>query len=256
MNRLREEAAIAALAAQFLTRLPIPDPGYSAARMAATPRWYPGVGLGLGVVLGAALWLGLAVFPPVVAVLLVTGLGVFMTGAFHEDGFADLCDGLGGGWTRDRALEIMRDSRVGAYGAIGIGLVMAVKVASLAALAGHSAALGVVALIAGQGASRLGPVAIMAWLPYAREEGKAAPVARAPGAAGLMLATGLALLSLLPLAVTAPGAALLAVPGCALGAGLIGNAMRRRLQGYTGDGLGAAQQLGEVGLYLGALAAL
>jgi hypothetical protein len=73
-------------------------------------------------------------WPPAVAALLSTALGILLTGAFHEDGFADVCDGMGGGYTAERTLEIMKDSRVGAFGAIGIMLMLALKVAALASL--------------------------------------------------------------------------------------------------------------------------
>jgi adenosylcobinamide-GDP ribazoletransferase len=173
------------------------------------------------------------------------------TGAFHEDGLADAADGLGGGLTRERALEIMRDSRIGTYGALALGMALALKFAALAALAPADAA----ALVAlGHGISRYAPVAVVARHPYARETG-AKFTAPSVSAAGhrVALATTLALAAALALAL-GPGGALAALAGAALLAALGARRYLRRLGGYTGDCLGATQQMAELGLYLGALA--
>ena len=114
-------------------------------------------------------------WPPPVAVLLSTAAGIYLTGAFHEDGFADMCDGFGGGMTRERVLEIMKDSRIGAYGAIGIGCLLALK-ASLLALLPPAAAIA--ALLLAHPLSRLAAVALIWRLEYARAEGKAKPMAQ------------------------------------------------------------------------------
>ena len=107
--RLAEEGAIFLLAVQFLTRLPVRSTRlYSPARLAATPRWHPAVGLIVGAITGLVFVAAAHVFPPALAALLSTAAGLMTTGCFHEDGFADACDGLGGGATRERALEIMR----------------------------------------------------------------------------------------------------------------------------------------------------
>ncbi len=252
-NRIAEEWVIFLLAVQFFTRLPVPrDPGWSEARMEATPRWYPAVGLIVGVISALVFWGAVQLLPPVIAALLATGAGIIATGAFHEDGFADCCDGLGGAVTRERALEIMKDSRLGTYGAVGIGLVLAVKVTALATLP-----VEVVPwlLIVAHSLSRASAVAVIATSSYVRDHGTGKPVAS--GTSGLWFA-----------ALTAVFAAALAgwaVPGTAVAAGLLGLiaghiAMRRvfepRLGGYTGDCLGAVQQTSEVGFLLGVLAVL
>lgn len=251
--RIREEWAVLLLAVQFLTRLPV-RPDFTPARLEAGPRWYPAVGLLVGAITGAVLWLGALVLPPMLAVLLSTAAGILVTGCFHEDGFADACDGLGGGATRARALEIMRDSRLGTYGAAGLGMMLAAKVMSLGAM---PVAVAVATLIAGHAASRASSVVVIATSVYVRDHGTGKPVANGLSRGGL----GLALLT----AGLAVGALLAVVSWVAVLGGMLGLclghvAMRRRFEprlgGYTGDCLGATQQASEIGFYLGLLACL
>ena len=222
--------------------------------MAASPRWYPAVGALVGALAGAAYWLAALVFPPGLAALAATAAGLLATGCLHEDGLADACDGLGGGASRERALEIMRDSRLGTYGAVGLGAALAAKVLALAALPGGAVPL---VLVAGHAASRASCVLVIASSAYLRPEGTGAAVAGGPGPGGLAvaLATGAAALALpaalLP-AVAVGGGAL----GLAIGYGAMRRWFERRLGGYTGDCLGAVQQASEVGFYLGVLACL
>ncbi len=253
--RLAEEWAVFLLAAQFLTRLPLPaELGHTPARMAATPRWYPGVGVLVGALAGLAFWLAALIWPPALAALVATAAGLLLTGAFHEDGFADACDGLGGGATRARALEIMRDSRIGAYGAAGLGLMLAAKVMALAALPVAAVPL---ALVAGHAASRASAVAVIATSRYVRDHGTGKPLAAGIGPRGLALALATGGLAVLALALVLPP---LAVAGALVGLVAGHLAMRarfeKRLGGYTGDCLGAVQQTSETGLYLGVLACL
>lgn len=250
---LVEQGRLVLLALQFLTRIPLPaDPGYTPDRMACAVRYFPLVGLGIGAVLALVYGAAALVLPPIVAALLAVAAGVRLTGALHEDGLADMADGLGGGATRDRALEIMRDSRIGSYGAVTLVLVLALKVT---ALAGLGPAAGAVALVGAQGLSRLATLAVIARLPYARREGKAAFAAAAPGPGGwpVALAAGAVAAGVLMLG-TGFRAALTAVAAAALVTLWLGAMMRRRLGGQTGDTLGAVQQLSEIAILLGLLA--
>ena len=248
MKRLSEEWAIFLLAVQFLTRLPVRT-DWTEERMAATPRWYPAVGILLGVAVALVYWLAALGLPQGLAVLLSTAAGVLLTGAFHEDGFADTCDGLGGGVTRERKLEIMKDSRLGTYGALGLGLMVAVKVVTLTAL---PPALVPVVLVAGHAVSRASAVAVIATGTYVRDHGTGKPVATGQTGMPVMVAT--AALACVPLGLVAGlgplGAALL---GLVLGHLAMRRVVERQLGGYTGDGLGAVQQVSEVGMYLGVL---
>ena len=250
MNRLAEEWAIFLLAVQFLTRLPVRTE-WSDARMAATPRWYPLVGALVGGFAALVYWVAALALPPVLAVLLSVAAGVIVTGALHEDGFADCCDGLGGSASRERALEIMRDSRLGTYGALGLGLLLAIKVASLVALPVWAVPA---ALIAGHAASRASAVLVMATSTYVRVEGAGSPVAAGPP--GLGVTFGAAGLACLPLLVLAPVPALAALLGMAIAHIAMRRVFERRLGGYTGDCLGAVQQTGETAFYVVLVGAL
>lgn len=242
------------LAVQFLTRLPVPaDDAYSPQRLAAAVRYYPLVGALVGGLCAAVFWLALLWLPHVVAVLLAVAAGIAATGAFHEDGLADTFDGIGATDERDRALEIMRDSRLGTYGVVALAMALGLKVAALASLPPEAV---IIALVAGHGLSRLSSIVAMQTSRYVREAGAATPVANRLGSIGwfVVLATGVALAAGL-LWLLSPLAALLALAGLATGHVLMRLCFERKLGGYTGDTLGAVQQTGEIGFYLGVVAA-
>ena len=255
MTRMREEVGLLLLAAQLLTRLPVRvSAEASAAHSGAAARYYPVVGAALGALAGAVFWLAHLVFPVELALVLSTAVSLLVTGAFHEDGFADACDGLGGGGTRERALEIMRDSRLGTYGAAGLGLMLAAKVLTLAA-APSGAIPGL--LIAAHAASRSSAVLALATSTYARATGMAQPVSAAVGPGSLALALGFGAGALALLWTMVPPHALLAgLAGLVAGHLVMRAAYERKLGGYTGDCLGGVQQTSELGLYLGVVAAL
>jgi adenosylcobinamide-GDP ribazoletransferase len=121
------------LALQFLTRLPV-TAAFSDAAMRQSPRWYPAVGLVVGAVAGLVFVLGNLLLTAQLAVFLAVAAAVIVTGALHEDGFADACDGLGGVRPKERVLEIMRDSRIGAYGVIGLIFMIGTKGLALSAM--------------------------------------------------------------------------------------------------------------------------
>lgn len=245
------------VALQFFTRLPIPRwVGFEAAWLNHASRYFPLVGLVVGAI-AAAVYAAAGLFLPApVAAVLATAATIYITGAFHEDGFADTCDGLGGGMTRERALEIMKDSRVGAYGAIGVVCILIAKCTTLAMLP-PSSAIG--ALLLAHPLSRLAATSLIWKMEYARAEGKAKPLAQrmSKGEFAIALATVLlpaaALVVLGLLSVAACAAALLAATLAAL---WLARKFARRLGGYTGDCLGAVQQLAEVFIYMAVLATL
>ena len=253
--RAREELVVFLLAAQLLTRWPVRSPAvFTEARLSASTRYHPLVGSLVGAFAGGVFWLAHLVFPVDLALVLSTAASLLATGAFHEDGFADACDGLGGGATRERALEIMRDSRLGAYGAAGLGLMLAAKVLALAAT---PPAVVPWLLIAAHAASRSSAVLVIATSAYVRDTGIARPVADAvgPGSLALALATGAAAVCVL-FTLTAPAVVLAGFAGLAAGHLAMRSAYERKLGGYTGDCLGAVQQMSEFGMYLGVVAAI
>ena len=255
MIRLREEIAVFLLAVQLLTRWPIRTQDLcTEARLTASTRYYPLVGALVGAFAGGVFWLAHMVFPVMLAIVLATAASLLATGAFHEDGFADTCDGLGGGTTRDRALDIMRDSRLGTYGVAGLGLMLAAKVLAIAAAPPEVIPW---LLVAAHTASRSSAVLALATSSYVRDTGIAAPVAHAtrPENLALALATGAAAVCVM-LAVTTPAVIVAGLAGLAAGHLAMRGLYERKLGGYTGDCLGAVQQTSELGMYLGVAAAV
>ncbi|MEM8786963.1 MAG: adenosylcobinamide-GDP ribazoletransferase [Pseudomonadota bacterium] len=238
MNAPGQVWARAATALRFMTRLPVPG---ARADLAAAAAFFPLAGAMIGA-LAALVWLAGFVIglPPWPAAVLVLAVQLWLTGALHEDGLADCADGLGGGARPERALEIMRDSRIGAYGAAALGLSILARAAALAALGPWT---GAAALIVAHVLARAGIVASLMLLPYARADGLAAEAQRAGGAATGLLAFLPALALTLWLGGVA-GAVALVVAGAVWV--WISRRLMRRLGGYTGDGLGATEQMIEI----------
>ena len=266
------------LSLQFFTRVPVTGRladwvGFSPAMLRASAAHLPGVGVLVGGVVALGTWLLLALLPaspfaPLVAAVLGTVASVLMTGAFHEDGLADVADGLGGTLSRERALEIMKDSRVGAFGAIAVVLALLAKVSLLALLGSLHGAVLCVALFTGHVASRFWPLLTIRLLPHVGDVAgsKSKPLADQISIGSLWVA-GLWSFGALALVVIAQSAMFFIVPRLGwpalslwLGAGVLASGLAwlgmlrwfvRRLQGFTGDCLGATQQVCELAFYLG-----
>lgn len=222
----------------LLTRLPVAH----LPAAAAPGIWaYPVVGLGVGALGAAAYWAGHALrLPPLVAALWSLAAMTLATGGLHEDGLADTADGFGGGATRARKLEIMRDSRIGSFGALALVLSIAIRAASLAALA--DTARVAPALIAAGALGRAAMLVPVVLLPPARADGLAAGLGKVPhpqAALGgtLAVAASFALLPAMPAAVAVLAA-------LAVGLGMAALAWRQ-VEGHTGDVLGATEMLAE-----------
>ena len=247
---LRANRAAFLLALQFLTRLRVPV-AFSPEALRESPRWYPSVGVVVGLLAGAVYWIVALRFSPTLAALAATAAAIMVTGALHEDGLADLCDGLGGHASRDRALAIMRDSRIGTYGTLGLGLMLAARITALAAL--PNAAVPFV-LIAGHAASRASMLWVMATVRYARDTGAASGVAGGVDSRALQIGLITAALAAVPLIFVLPIAAIaMGAVGLVAAHYAIRQRFENRLGGYTGDCLGAVQQFSELGFYLGTL---
>lgn len=243
------------IAMQFFTRIPIPAwVGFDPAWLHHACRYFPAIGWLVGFVTAVVYALASLLWPPAVAVILSTVAGIWLTGAFHEDGFADVCDGFGGGMSAERVLEIMKDSRVGAYGAIGICLLLLLKISLLISL---PVAYVVPALLVAHPLSRLASCSLIWCLEYARLEGKAKPLAQHMSDAewGIAVATVmLPVAILLALGLLPFPSFVCALVLLALASWWLARLFIRRVGGYTGDCLGAVQQLSEVAFYLGLLA--
>ncbi len=235
---MREQWGLVLVAVQALTRAPVPAP-YGPNMLRAAVRYFPLVGVGVGLLAAGVFAVARGGLPGVAAAGLSLAATLLLTGGLHEDGLADCADGLFGGRTRADALRIMRDSRVGAFGVLALVVVVGLKLSAVGALDSAWA------LVAGHAAGRFWAVIPAAVLPYARDEGMAGGVG-APSLGDVGIAAGF---GLLPLVLLGDRALVAALVSGAVAAGMVWWA-RRRLAGYTGDVLGATQVLTEVSILL------
>lgn len=244
-------------AIRFLTILPVPN-----SDRAPEPDWltramtfFPIAGVGIGVISAMVLVLGNSLFGPGLAALLAVAASVMVTGAMHEDGLADTFDSFGGGWSVERRLEIMKDSRLGTYGGLALGLDVALRATALAQLPLWA---GLAALVACHAAARATPGFVTGKLSYAGNiSGMKVSYADAPMRKDefvLVLIT--VALATLPLLLVSPLALLAGLAGGAALAALMTRWAKRLLGGYTGDVLGAVEQMFEIGFLLGVAAVL
>lgn len=248
-------------ALRFYSRLPLPA-GPDAAADHAPPQLdriayaIPLAGAVIGALGGVVLVGALALkLPPFLAAALAVTVLVLATGAFHEDGLADTADGLGGGWTRERRLEIMRDSRIGSYGASALVLALLLRIGALEALALRAGPLrAALVLVAAEAASRAAGILLLRALPPARADGSAAAVGQPSEAATLacaLMAALLVVVILVPAFGIGTAFAGLAAPLIALAA--LAWLSGRLIGGQTGDVAGATQQVAVIVFLLGVL---
>lgn len=240
------------LALQFLTRLPVPvlarlTADQAAAGLARAMAWLPPVGTLIGAVTAGVFVTAGWFWPPLVAATLALIVEALLTGAFHDDAVADFCDAFGGTATGERALAIMKDSRIGSYGALGLGLTVLLRIAAIVAL---PAPLAVAAIIGAATAGRLCAVTLAAVVaPVGGGAGMAVRAGRMPPAR-LALAALLALPGLSPILWLRPGAALAGFAAMALLLWWLQRFLNARIGGSTGDCLGLAAAMGQVALLL------
>jgi adenosylcobinamide-GDP ribazoletransferase len=274
---LKQHVRYHLLAVQFFTRIPITGKlaawvGFSPDMLRHSSGHFPAVGLWVSLLCSGALWLAwIATANPMLTVILSTAASIWITGAFHEDGLADLADGLGGAVSRDRALEIMKDSRLGTYGTVALLLMLLTKIVALTALLDYRGLQVCAWLVLAHVTSRF----LLLWMIRRMHHvgdaagAKSKPLADdMPGSALLighlwclaiwMLVYEIAFVfpqrdpRIWPVLTSWLGgvfASLLAFT-------YMWRLLRRRLDGFTGDALGATQQVTEVAFYLGALVVL
>tara|TARA_R110000787_G_scaffold15088_25_gene46521 strand:- start:6511 stop:7299 length:789 start_codon:yes stop_codon:yes gene_type:complete len=250
------------IALGYFTRVPVPAlEHWSDTELSRAARYFPLVGSLVGLLSAMVLMLACQFWPPGVAVLLSMTFSLLLTGAFHEDGLADSADGFGGGLDRKRVLEIMKDSRIGTYGAAALLIALLLKFSLLSAIATASVSLAMAALFLAHTVSRAGALSVMLRLDYVRmdDSARAKPVAQsmglvewqvgaATGAIALLLAWALSSISL-PAVIALLGVVAASTLACIA-------YFRKRIGGYTGDCLGATQQIVEISIYLALCASL
>jgi adenosylcobinamide-GDP ribazoletransferase len=242
-------------ALRFMTIVPVPSSD-AAARpdwLSRCAKYFPAVGICIGLLSAAVLLLAGALWGPVVAALLAVAASIVVTGALHEDGLADTADGFGGGWSVEKRLAIMKDSRIGAYGTLALMFDIALRVAALAEMPLWS---GAAALIAAHAAARITPAFVRNALPYAGDTtAMKVSYADAPVSANdLRFALIIVACALVPLAfVSIPSVISGLLLGAIFAAAIVIWA-RKLIDGYTGDVLGATEQMFEIGFLLGVAA--
>lgn len=236
-------------AVQYFTRIRVPVwVGHAPGQLTGAVRYFPAIGLIVGASGAAVMWFTALGLPAPLPAILSTAVTILMTGAIHEDGLADTADGLGGGATRERALEIMKDPRIGVFGAIALILMLLLKIATLSLMPLWTA---LVVLVAAHAFSRFCAVLVIFTGHYvgSADRSRSAPVVERVRIGDVLIAAsfGLPALALCgPRVVVAVVVALVVV-------GLLSRWCVRRIGGYTGDTLGATQQIAEVGCYVGLL---
>ena len=244
-------------ALRFMTIVAVPSSDDATAPdwLSRCAKYFPVVGIGVGLASAVVLLLADRIWGPVVASLLAVATSIAVTGALHEDGLADTADGLGGGTSVEKRLAIMKDSRIGTYGTLALVFSLSLRVTALADMPLWTAAA---ALIAAHAAARITPIFVMNALPYA---GDTAAMKVSYGDASVSphdrrFALLAVLCALLPLAF---GSVPSAITGLLLGtvlAAAVTQWARQQINGYTGDVLGAIEQMFEIGFLLGVAAVI
>ena len=247
------------LALGFFTRIPVPSfADFQESDLNHSAKYFPLIGIIVGLVGAGSYAISAQFLPQNIAVLISMVATIYLTGAFHEDGLADSADGLGGGWTREQILTIMQDSRLGTYGAVALFLALLAKFQLLSSLDSYFVPF---ALIAGHALSRLSAVYVMATLNYTKPEGKAKPLATQISLVDLAVASVFGLLPFFAMigllvannhafAITIKFVLMTLIP-VLLSWFWWRHKIYKWLGGYTGDTLGAMQQIVELAFYFG-----
>lgn len=254
-DRIRQELAYFFSGLSFYTRIPCPAwVIYSPQNLNKSRKYLPLIGLIIGAIAACAYSLSHWLLPASVSIALSMIATVYLTGAFHEDGLADCADGFGGGWEKAQILSIMKDSRIGAYGAISLVLILGLKFLLLWELQQISDQLLLWALIFAHSLSRLMASLTMQFYTYVSEQS----TSKSKTVTSLKLDPLEMLWSLLPtmfgLLLAAQFRFIMTLPMMLLFTWFLARVYQRRIGGYTGDCLGATQQLSELLFYIVLLA--
>jgi adenosylcobinamide-GDP ribazoletransferase len=260
---MKKERDIFFTALMFYTRIPCPkDIDHNPDYLNKASRYFPLVGWIVGTVAFGTYCLFEYLISPEIAILFSMITSILVTGAFHEDGFADVCDGFGGGWTKEKILLIMKDSAIGAYGAIGVVLLLLMKFLSTNLLLGKANVSGVnlyfvyfLIFVSAHALSRLAAVSIVFTHEYSREDAtsKSKPIAKSYTWREVVGAFFFGLLPLLVLSYFQWQIILVLIPVFLMRV-YLARYFQKWIDGYTGDCLGATQQVCEVVFYLSFIA--
>lgn len=254
MKAIKNELIYFATALMFFTRIPVPfTVPYSSDIMNRSQKYFAWVGLLVGLINAVVLYLATQLFNPEIGIVLMMITSVLLTGAFHEDGFTDMCDSFGGGYGKEKILTIMKDSRVGAYGTIGIILLFALKFFSIQALEKIDSWKILAVVILAHTVSRFISGTMIYTHQYVTDidASKSKPLANKP-LDGIALLVGF-ISVLIAFALIPDWRLIFAFALAYLGKMYMGWYFKKHIGGYTGDCLGAVQQVCEVLFYLGTI---
>ena len=244
---MKREIRVFFTALMFFTRIPCPNwVDHSEEYLNKASKYFPVVGIIVGAASAFIFWLSQLVFPAEIAVIFSIVASILVTGAFHEDGFADVCDGFGGGWTREKILLIMKDSRLGTFGVIGLGLILLLKWSVLKYFPINTI---MITLVSGHAISRLNAVSLIFTDEYARDDdsSKSKPLATKMSSGEFVFAI---LFGIAPLVLFTNIYVLLTLGPLLFVRWYFSRYFKKWIGGYTGDCLGAVQQVSEVVFYL------
>ena len=247
---MKKELQIFLTAMMFFTRIPCPKwVNHDAEFLKQSSKYFSLIGIIVGIIGALSFYFSALIFPVEIAILCSMLATIYATGAFHEDGFADVCDGLGGGWTKTKILLIMKDSRLGTYGAAGLILILAFKFFALRTMPVTHIPL---AIICGHSLSRFIATTLIYTHPYVRDtdDSKAKPAAKTISGGMLLLNACFGIAPLL--CFNTPWVFLTLLP-CYLSKVFLGAKFKKWLGGQTGDCAGAVQQFSEIVFYLSLL---
>jgi adenosylcobinamide-GDP ribazoletransferase len=248
---MKNEIKIFFTALMFFTRIPCPNwVDHNAEFLNKSRKYFPLIGWIVGAISAIIFWLSSFIFSIEISVVLSTIASVLTTGAFHEDGFTDVCDSFGGGWGKEQILTIMKDSRIGAYGVIGVFFLLLLKFYLLVEIAQISSWLIIIVLINAHATSRF----IASTLVHTHHYVQDLDISKTKPIANTRLSVYEILFSfvfvLLPFLLFKNYLILIVLPICYLSKMYLGYYFKKHIGGYTGDCLGTAQQVSEVVFYL------
>lgn len=244
---IKKELHLFFTALMFYSRIPVPKTtSYSETDLNRATKYFPLLGIMVGCIVALVYWLAHFIFPNSLAIILSMVAGIFVTGSFHEDGFADVCDGFGGGWTAEDRLRIMKDSRIGTYGTVGLIFILLLKYISIGEFKPDQIPL---VLILSHTLSRLMPVLVIRIGKYARNDAtsKVKPLGKSITKAEFLIAI---LIGILPMVLFWNPYVLLVILLPLISTLWLSSYFEKRIGGYTGDCLGAIQQVSETGIYI------
>jgi adenosylcobinamide-GDP ribazoletransferase len=250
---MKKEVRIFFAALMFFTRIPVPSwAGHSPEYLEKSTRYFPLIGLIAGLVSAISFYFSQQVLPNSIAIIMSMIASILLTGAFHEDGLADVCDGFGGGWTKEKILTIMKDSRIGTYGVVGLVMVLLSKYVLSVEISEVSVVYFLYVLFVSHALSRFTAATVIFLFEYARDDAssKTKPLAKRLSFPNYLIAGAFAALPLVLAIIHYSGVLAIVLIPLPLIAYFLGGYFKKWIGGFTGDCLGAVQQISEITIYL------